>query len=85
MRNSVRQIAAMHTRKRPATHLPDDGHSLSRYERPMKRFAILIALVVIVTIGWIAGWFYIASRIESEVAVFAQADGQTQPRLECGT
>jgi hypothetical protein len=51
----------------------------------MKRFAILIALVVIVTIGWIAGWFYIASRIESEVAVFAQADGQTQPRLECGT
>ena len=49
----------------------------------MKRFIIMIVAVLAVSVLWMAAWFYVAGRIEAEIAVFAQADGVTQPRLEC--
>ncbi len=49
----------------------------------MKRFVILIVAVLAVCVLWMAGWFYIAGQIESEIRVLAEADGVTQPRVEC--
>lgn len=49
----------------------------------MKRFVVLIAIVVVLALGWSAVWLYIAGRVEAEVAALAQADGVTAPRLTC--
>lgn len=46
----------------------------------MKRFVILIALVLIVALGWSAGWFYISTLIKSEISSMADAE----PSIECG-
>lgn len=51
----------------------------------MKRFIVLLALLVILIIGWTVGWFLIAGRLEAEIRTFETADGTTTPRLTCGT
>lgn len=51
----------------------------------MKRFVVLIAIVLAVTVVWIAGWMFIADRVRDEVAALSAGDGVTTPRLECGT
>ena len=49
----------------------------------MTRFIVLIALVVAVVIAWTGGWYYIAGRVEAEIAALESADGFPQPRLAC--
>src|SRR5690554_3658761 len=49
----------------------------------MKRFVIVIVVVLAVSALWAAGWMYVASRITAEAQALAQADGVTQPRLSC--
>ncbi|GGA35253.1 DUF2125 domain-containing protein [Pelagibacterium lentulum] len=49
----------------------------------MKRFIIMICVVVAVAGLWTAGWFYIAQRVGAEVAMLAEADGESVPRVTC--
>lgn len=49
----------------------------------MKRFIVMIVAIVAVSVLWMAGWFYIAGQVRGEIALLAQADGVTQPRLVC--
>lgn len=49
----------------------------------MKRFVIMIVIVLAISVLWMAGWFYIAGQVRTEIAYLAQADGISQPRLTC--
>lgn len=49
----------------------------------MKRFVIVIILILVVVALWVAGWFYIAGQVRAEIVRLAEADGVTQPRLVC--
>lgn len=49
----------------------------------MKRFIVLFVVLILVVAVWTFGWFYVAGRVQSEIALFAQADGETTPRLTC--
>lgn len=51
----------------------------------MKRFLILITLVLAATILWTGGWYYVAEQIEVEAEYLAQADGVLAPRVKCET
>lgn len=51
----------------------------------MNRFLVVIAAVVLVCAVWIAGWLYVAGRVEAEIEALARADGVTQPRLSCAS
>lgn len=51
----------------------------------MNRF-IWLGLIAFAIAGlWTAGWFYAAGQTREAVASLAQADGETSPRLTCGT
>jgi len=50
----------------------------------MKRFIALAVFVVAIAVIWTGGWFYVAGRVEAEIALLETADGYTQPRLTCG-
>lgn len=49
----------------------------------MKRFLILIVLVLGATALWVGGWYYIANRISTEAEQLAAVDGATSPRIAC--
>lgn len=56
------------------------------YEEAMKkRIIILGSLVLLIVLGWTAGWYFIAAQVRNEVEKLALADGETQPQVQCGT
>jgi hypothetical protein len=50
-----------------------------------KRIIILGSLVLLVVLGWTAGWFFIAGQVRQQVELLALGDGETSPQLQCGT
>lgn len=51
----------------------------------MKRIGFLIALVLVVVVGWTAAWFWLSGEIRRNVVALAEADGVTSPRVTCDT
>jgi hypothetical protein len=52
----------------------------------MKRFAITVLVIMgAVIVLWTAGWFIAADQIQKGVASLEQNDGETLPRVTCGT
>jgi hypothetical protein len=51
----------------------------------MRRFVIFGAVIAVIVAIWSAGWLVIAGQIRTEVDRLALNDGQTAPRLACGT
>jgi hypothetical protein len=49
----------------------------------MKRFAVLLALVVLVAAAWSGGWFFAAGEIRRSVAALGMNDGETGPKVTC--
>lgn len=45
-----------------------------------------LAIAVVVVVGlWTAGWFWAAGEATRQVKLLAEADGETAPKLTCGT
>jgi hypothetical protein len=51
----------------------------------MKRFGILIAIIVIVIVAWTGAWFWAAGAASAYVKSLETADGVTTPRVSCGS
>jgi hypothetical protein len=51
----------------------------------MRRITLLAIVLVIIIGGWSAAWVYASGFIRGQVGALADADGQTEPRLTCGT
>lgn len=52
----------------------------------MRRKVLALGLAVIVVLAlWTGGWFWGAAEIRNQIALLAAADGETEPRVECGT
>lgn len=51
----------------------------------MGRFAILIVIVIAVVGLWSGGWLYAAGQIHTSIDSLAGNDGETAPRVTCGT
>lgn len=51
----------------------------------MRKFAALLIAIILVVGLWIGGWFWAAGEIRSQVALLAQNDGETNPKITCGT
>lgn len=49
----------------------------------MKRFVIMIVVVLAISVLWMAGWFYIAGEVRAQIAALSQGDGINEPRLVC--
>lgn len=49
----------------------------------MKRFAVLIAIVVLAVALWSGGWLYVAGQIGGGIDAMAAADPAVEPRLTC--
>lgn len=50
----------------------------------MKRIIALGIAVLVVVLIWTGVWFYAASEIKKSVAMMAEADGVTNPKITCG-
>jgi len=50
----------------------------------MKRFVVLLVVILAVVAIWTGGWFFLAGEVRRNVEALAMADGVTQPRLTCG-
>ncbi len=51
----------------------------------LRKFAALLIAIVLVVGLWSAGWLWAAAEIRNQVAVLAQNDGETNPKITCGT
>lgn len=51
----------------------------------MKRFPLMIVIVLALAALWSGFWYYVAGRISDEVQTLAQSDGITAPRITCQT
>ena len=51
----------------------------------MRKFAALLIAIILVVGLWIGGWLWGAGEIRSQVALLAQNDGETNPKITCGT
>lgn len=51
----------------------------------MRRFAVLLAAIILVVALWTGGWFWAAGEIRNQVGLLAQNDGETDPKITCGT
>ena len=51
----------------------------------MRKFAALLIAIILVVGLWIGGWFWAAGEIRNQVALLAQNDGETNPKITCGT
>ncbi|WP_127144166.1 DUF2125 domain-containing protein [Pelagibacterium montanilacus] len=51
----------------------------------MKRFVIVIIIVLAVCALWAGVWLFVASQIDTELAALESNDGVMAPRLECET
>lgn len=51
----------------------------------MRRNFLALGLAVLVVLAlWTGGWFWFAAEIRNQIALLATADGETEPRIECG-
>ncbi len=50
----------------------------------LRKFAALLIAIVLVAGLWIGGWFWAAGEIRNQVALLAQNDGETNPKITCG-
>lgn len=50
-----------------------------------KRIIILGSVVLAVVVLWTAGWFVVSGLLRQQVELLALNDGETAPRLTCGT
>jgi hypothetical protein len=48
-----------------------------------KRIIILGAILLLLVLGWSAGWYFLAGQIRQQVDALALADGETAPQLTC--
>jgi hypothetical protein len=51
----------------------------------MKKIIALFVVVVLVVAGWSGGWMWGAGTIRNEIAALGAADGETAPKITCGT
>ena len=51
----------------------------------MRKFAALMIAIILVVGLWIGGWFWAAAEIRNQVALLAENDGETKPKITCGT
>lgn len=51
----------------------------------MRKILALGLAVLVVLVLWSGGWLWAASEIKRQVDVLAEADGETSPRIVCGT
>ena len=51
----------------------------------MRKFAALLIAIILVVGLWIGGWFWAAGEIRNQVALLAQNDGETNPKITCAT
>lgn len=50
----------------------------------MKRTALVLgALVLIIALVWVGGWFYLAYQVRSLVASLGEGDGVSDPKITC--
>jgi hypothetical protein len=50
----------------------------------LRRFAALLIAIILVVGLWTGGWFWAAGEIRAQVALLAQNDGETDPKIACG-
>lgn len=50
-----------------------------------KRIIILACAVLLVVLAWSGAWLFIAGQVRQQIDALALADGETNPRLTCGT
>lgn len=51
----------------------------------LRKFAALLIAIVLVVGLWSGGWVWAAGELRTQVAALAANDGETDPRLTCGT
>lgn len=51
----------------------------------MKRIIALGIAVLVVVLAWTGAWFYAASEIKKSVAMMAEGDGVTNPKITCAS
>lgn len=51
----------------------------------MRKFVLLLVAVLVVAALWSAGWLYAAAEIRQTVAMLGEGDGETNPKITCGT
>ena len=51
----------------------------------LRKFAALLIAIILVVGLWIGGWLWAAGEIRNQVALLAQNDGETNPKITCGT
>ena len=51
----------------------------------MRKFAALLIAIILVVGLWIGGWLWAAGEIRNQVGQLALNDGETTPRITCGT
>lgn len=51
----------------------------------LRKFLWLAIAIILVVAGWSAGWLWVAGEVRSQVATLAEADGESAPKLSCGT
>jgi hypothetical protein len=51
----------------------------------LRKFAALLIAIILVVGLWIGGWFWAAGEIRNQVALLAQNDGETNPKITCAT
>ncbi len=51
----------------------------------MRKFLALGLVVLAVLALWSTGWFFAAGEVKRQMAQLGEADGETAPRLTCGT
>lgn len=51
----------------------------------MRKFAALLIAIILVVGLWIGGWFWAAGEIRNQMALLAQNDGETNPKITCAT
>lgn len=51
----------------------------------MRKFLWLAIAVIVVVVLWTGGWFWAAGEATRQVKMLAEADGESAPKLTCGT
>jgi len=51
----------------------------------LRKFAALLIAIILVVGLWIGGWLWAAGEIRNQIDLLAQNDGETNPKITCGT